>query len=200
MAQDHPRVCGKNRLGKRRMTKGLGSPPRVREKRVVKSSSESYERITPACAGKTEPDTVVLASLADHPRVCGKNSSMISLSGCFSGSPPRVREKRVWKNTTVNRRRITPACAGKTRPTLTRWTGYEDHPRVCGKNVAFVTMISSSSGSPPRVREKHPRNQFRFVLLRITPACAGKTCVARFHFADLRDHPRVCGKNTKRSQ
>ena len=113
-AQANPREGGQNRLGKRGRAKGLGSPPRVREKRVVKSSSESYERITPACAGKTEPDTVVLASLADHPRVCGKNSSMISLSGCFSGSPPRVREKRVWKNTTVNRRRITPACAGKT--------------------------------------------------------------------------------------
>ena len=147
-------MCGKNRLGKRRMTKGLGSPPRVREKRVVKSSSESYERITPACAGKTEPDTVVLASLADHPRVCGKNSSMISLSGCFSGSPPRVREKRVWKNTTVNRRRITPACAGKTYLEVTFDDEPEDHPRVCGKNLQGDWSGAWETGSPPRVREK----------------------------------------------
>ena len=55
-------MCGKNYAKIYDAVDGTGSPPRVREKRVVKSSSESYERITPACAGKTEPDTVVLAS------------------------------------------------------------------------------------------------------------------------------------------
>ena len=107
-------MCGKNYAKIYDAVDGTGSPPRVREKPAWEEKNDKGVGITPACAGKTEPDTVVLASLADHPRVCGKNSSMISLSGCFSGSPPRVREKRVWKNTTVNRRRITPACAGKT--------------------------------------------------------------------------------------
>ena len=86
----------------------------MREKPAWEEKNDKGVGITPACAGKTYKVTGLERGKRDHPRVCGKNSSMISLSGCLSGSPPRVREKRVWKNTTVNRRRITPACAGKT--------------------------------------------------------------------------------------
>ena len=46
-------MCGENCLDNANGDEGLGSPPRVRGKRVV-GSSENFElRITPACAGKT---------------------------------------------------------------------------------------------------------------------------------------------------
>ena len=53
---------------------GLGSPPRVREKRIEKLQIIEKKRITPASAGKTD-------------RRCAQPLSN-------RGSPPRVREKR----------------------------------------------------------------------------------------------------------
>ena len=51
--KDHPRVCGEN-AGRLQMTDSvLGSPPRVRGKRVAMATRISAWRITPACAGKT---------------------------------------------------------------------------------------------------------------------------------------------------
>ena len=51
--QDHPRVCGENSFVSRMQTKSRGSPPRVRGKHIFTISIFSFERITPACAGKT---------------------------------------------------------------------------------------------------------------------------------------------------
>ena len=51
--QDHPRVCGENSYGKNQGQFNLGSPPRVRGKRGLCGSIWQYDRITPACAGKT---------------------------------------------------------------------------------------------------------------------------------------------------
>ena len=91
--------------------------------------------------------------------------------------------------------RITPACAGKTSADLFRASRMRDHPRVCGKDSEIIMPSLSVSGSPPRVRERlnefYPGHQDR----RITPACAGKTCVIFRPPPTLRDHPRVCGKD-----
>ena len=50
---DHPRVCGKTLFSKRSCGGHVGSPPRVREKRVPTIEGTAGVRITPACAGKT---------------------------------------------------------------------------------------------------------------------------------------------------
>mgnify|MGYP001010101237 CR=1 FL=1 len=76
-----------------------------------------------------------------------------------------------------------------------RFKGYQDHPRVCGKDSPFRHLFFAIPGSPPRVRERLERTVTAALQARITPACAGKT------FADLGrgelrgDHPRVCGKD-----
>ena len=91
--QDHPRVCGKNFLRALFRSSRPGSPPHVREKLISSNSSSRNTRITPACAGKTQTETSLPCLIRDHPRVCGKNYCLLRLHYCFTGSPPRVREK-----------------------------------------------------------------------------------------------------------
>ena len=50
--------------------------------------------------------------------------------------------------------RITPACAGKTDLSKIQVEQYQDHPRVCGKNMDLLNEDGEGVGSPPRVREK----------------------------------------------
>ena len=72
-----------------------GSPPRVREKPEESDLFADNTGITPACAGKTSTVPMTKEGLRDHPRVCGKNLGALRLALVVSGSPPRVREKRL---------------------------------------------------------------------------------------------------------
>ena len=93
-AQDHPRVCGENSLGRSSRCLPSGSPPRVRGKRAALEGRSERDRITPACAGKTIRCREGYSSAKDHPRVCGENKYVINADRMAA--------------------RITPACAGKT--------------------------------------------------------------------------------------
>ena len=112
--QDHPRVCGKNKLVRMPLAIRMGSPPRVREKLEERQGNQKLKGITPACAGKTNMVQKGLFGVRDHPRVCGKNAMIRQPKGRFLGSPPRVREKLMRSNLFSLRTGITPACAGKT--------------------------------------------------------------------------------------
>ena len=52
-AEDHPRVCGENRMSLFAWWTSLGSPPRMRGKRTAFETGAVRDRITPAYAGKT---------------------------------------------------------------------------------------------------------------------------------------------------
>ena len=91
--QDHPRVCGKNKIRDVCFKILPGSPPRVREKLESIGKAAGSIGITPACAGKTFPEYPALLVTWDHPRVCGKNQTSINANTALVGSPPRVREK-----------------------------------------------------------------------------------------------------------
>ena len=91
-------------------------------------------RITPACAGKTRLQLLVPACPEDHPRVCGENVFSGMLICWQIGSPPRVRGKLALTLAKKKSKRITPACAGKTKRYGTAWNSHKDHPRVCGEN------------------------------------------------------------------
>ena len=130
--------------------------------------------------------------------MCGKNSSCSSPRRNLSGSPPRVREKRISKTSFYSMDGITPACAGKTTLLLLAVFIAWDHPRVCGKNFYPFGRCSETLGSPPRVREKLAQKIKVTKLTRITPACAGKTIESNLRLRLHWDHPRVCGKNCMR--
>ena len=134
MKKDHPRVCGKDPPRSQVKIVMLGSPPRVRERRIRILISSVANGITPACAGKTSPEVVDNFVVQDHPRVCGKDASFFKFVRTFSGSPPRVRERLVVILSLGPCSGITPACAGKTGLARILWKLSRDHPRVCGKD------------------------------------------------------------------
>ena len=90
--------------------------------------------ITPACAGKTSPFLKFSSRAEDHPRMCGKDFILIIRVFYVAGSPPHVRERRDFGLPQARKRRITPACAGKTEFRPIRHLSEWDHPRMCGKD------------------------------------------------------------------
>ena len=119
--EDHPRVCGENSLFSSLFSGSKGSPPRVRGKPFARFSPPLFSRITPACAGKTISTACNFRKTKDHPRVCGENRYSDALARTLPGSPPRVRGKPRATRRRHTRRRITPACAGKTKKGGTKW-------------------------------------------------------------------------------
>ena len=131
--------------------------------------------ITPACAGKTTGAATLGELLRDHPRVCGENGTQSSIFRPVVGSPPRVRGKLKGKIFFIAMCGITPACAGKTKRPSASPNRQKDHPRVCGENPTCSIIFFVFGGSPPRVRGKLGVRIARPLIVRITPACAGKT-------------------------
>ena len=70
--------------------------------------------------------------------------------------------------------RITPACAGKSRPGPRHPGQPEDHPRLCGEKLRNWLGNARCNGSPPPVRGKEACHLMRAAVEGITPACAGK--------------------------
>ena len=111
------------------------------------------------------------------------------------GSPPRVRGKLIDCRFEFAGVRITPACAGKTGRTAQGKGEPQDHPRVCGENLAIHNIGMLHKGSPPRVRGKQRARVCAWYVRGITPACAGKTSGILSACSSAQDHPRVCGEN-----
>ena len=192
--RDHPRVCGEKRPDWKNEVELVGSPPRVRGKDAIQRHPSCGFGITPACAGKRRTDSKTTLSHEDHPRVCGEKTPFSENSFTKSGSPPRVRGKACAICTFPLSQRITPACAGKRGIALDAGTMVLDHPRVCGEKTPMRSEGVRGVGSPPRVRGKGRPGRLRVWLARITPACAGKSCIACPHSFAFMDHPRVCGE------
>ena len=154
-------------------------------------------RITPAYAGKTRRWNRFDIHPQDHPRVCGENYAYQHIELCPAGSPPRMRGKLPSFYTMLASYRITPAYAGKTPSCDGRPPKHEDHPRVCGENTPTITQERNSKGSPPRMRGKLRYNLAKVIQIRITPAYAGKTLATSAVKNYAKDHPRVCGENSR---
>ena len=131
--------------------------------------------ITPAHAGKTNEWFRDENLIEDHPRSRGKDRFNNDPLELLEGSPPLTRERLIEENVPLDRVGITPAHAGKT----TRWGKYahqeRDHPRSRGKDFRAYNMIYNEWGSPPLTRERQISMANKKILVRITPAHAGKT-------------------------
>ena len=90
---NHPRACGENQASFSHLRLKRGSPPRMRGKRTASSAQSSYQRITPAHAGKTRKRSARSRRYADHPRACGENYLTQGQTMTAFGSPPRMRGK-----------------------------------------------------------------------------------------------------------
>ena len=132
--------------------------------------------------------------------MCGEKLRFVHLQLLLQGSPPRVRGKATRSTFLRRCTRITPACAGKSETFVVREVSTGDHPRVCGEKSAWIAVVMSQAGSPPRVRGKAAKMRQKRYHVRITPACAGKreSCTVCGSFSW--DHPRVCGEKLLRRQ
>ena len=131
---DHPRACGENASASMSFTLVLGSPPRMRGKHWQFVERVVAAGITPAHAGKTCSVTPLRCGERDHPRACGENRASGAESGMRTGSPPRMRGKRLVLPRWRRRYGITPAHAGKTQTHINANVFSGDHPRACGEN------------------------------------------------------------------
>ena len=154
MQRDHPRVCGEKDQTKYQLTRGQGSPPRMRGKAVIAAGTRRAVRITPAYAGKSQPWRSYSQRRWDHPRVCGEKHTNISVRPIPPGSPPRMRGKGISFSVSCSSSGITPAYAGKSLFRILRSYHRWDHPRVCGEKTQRQSRRGKVQGSPPRMRGK----------------------------------------------
>ena len=176
----------------------VGSPPRVRGEGLNCAIFISLDRITPACAGRSRMVLHVAVPRKDHPRVCGEKLVVLRARADDRGSPPRVRGEGAAASRAPYRKRITPACAGRSASSFSPGSPQRDHPRVCGEKYRNPLAMFKRGGSPPRVRGEDREIVFHAFPDRITPACAERRSDSVLRGYRSTDHPRVRGeKSTK---
>ena len=149
--------------------------------------------------------------------MCGEQVLDMMLARRMAGSPPRVRgtdhrsepPPRLYRITPAcagNSRTggmvepgagITPACAGNSAPAAAKTAGPRDHPRVCGEQAKAYCPGAKQKGSPPRVRGTVCTSSAPYTDVRIPPACAGNSLRRSWPGFGRRDHPRVCGEQSR---
>ena len=153
--------------------------------------------ITPAYAGKSALDTARQDAAGDHPRVCGEKRADGRNRSRQMGSPPRMRGKGLIALSLDGIRGITPAYAGKRKPSSSTTTAGEDHPRICGEKCSNSLFRHLLPGSPPRMRGKGFSPHAVLLSSGITPAYAGKRHRVHKRQNGRGDHPRVCGEKLR---
>ena len=111
--QDHPRLCGEKHFVQQDKVCIYGSPPPMRGKGCYHGGLHFFAGITPAYAGKSDPQTRSSTRTRDHPRLCGEKSLISIMSLPRTGSPPPMRGKAEITRTKFDTVGITPAYAGK---------------------------------------------------------------------------------------
>ena len=150
--------------------------------------------ITPAYAGKRTPCDELIKENKDHPCVCGEKIGTRKQGYAHIGSPLRMRGKASFCKWYFRYVRITPAYAGKSITDIDYKDICKDHPCVCGEKNSSKRIIGKYPGSPLRMRGKGSFTILSFVVIRITPAYAGKRQEHTLINITIWDHPCVCGE------
>ena len=136
--RDHPRICGEKVYEALTRDSTSGSPPHMRGKGQRSSADRHLGGITPAYAGKRREPEPCQRSRKDHPRICGEKSVMRYVKPYQWGSPPHMRGKGVGEGRRLSFGGITPAYAGKRRPSGPLLCLNRDHPRICGEKTKKI--------------------------------------------------------------
>ena len=131
----------------------------------------------------------------DHPRMRGEDRDVWESTAMDLGSPPHARGRLLRRREHRSSRRITPACAGKTRDAKANHLFEPDHPRMRGEDGNYAEYLTASDGSPPHARGRRRRRRRDPGEGVITPACAGKTRPEYVSRNRPPDHPRMRGED-----
>ena len=155
------------------------------------------ERIIPADVGSTSLASDMVPSAKDHPRGCGEHTWTTLTRSSRTGSSPRMRGAPLPATTATHKPGIIPADAGSTSSQASSDASNADHPRGCGEHDLGRREPKKVSGSSPRMRGAHLRNQVKNLSDRIIPADAGSTPSSPSARIRGADHPRGCGEHCR---
>ena len=171
---DHPRADGEKGHPVRLIDLAVGSPPRRRGKAEEPREPGTFDRITPAWAGKSYCPATRSFGSWDHPRADGEKGHPVRLIDLAVGSPPRRRGKVRHSRTLMCAPGITPAWAGKSCGWASCGGLSWDHPRMGGEKLRMGFLRGLVLGSPPHGRGKDDTAVQLGARAGITPAWAGK--------------------------
>ena len=132
----HPRSRGENSASARTWRSAAGSSPLTRGKRAGLNSPPHPTRLIPAHAGKTSQKGHLTCPRQAHPRSRGENLVDAHVCRRYHGSSPLTRGKLHICDKRINRRRLIPAHAGKTRSSSRTNSPPRAHPRSRGENTS----------------------------------------------------------------
>ena len=129
--------------------------------------------------------------------MCGEQAVFPRLPRSSPGSSPRVRGTELPDFAEGQPFGIIPACAGNRETLAQKQKGARDHPRVCGEQSISCRYRHSKPGSSPRVRGTGILRLLLVITWGIIPACAGNSLPQAPVSPSQRDHPRVCGEQSR---
>ena len=172
-----------------------GSSPLTRGKLCVDRCTASVNRLIPAHAGKTYPETRQSQVQWAHPRSRGENRTLWPGNHVGVGSSPLTRGKHDVSDRRLTRGGLIPAHAGKTVAAMAVILSGAAHPRSRGENVVEEVLIETAPGSSPLTRGKLPASARNTLPARLIPAHAGKTTARGRPIRLNAAHPRSRGEN-----
>ena len=132
--------------------------------------------------------------------MCGEHYPPCAILRPLGGSSPHVRGALWQGGIKKGDEGIIPACAGSTHRVRHGARLRRDHPRMCGEHLLIFQLDTDGRGSSPHVRGARV---FPTACIRptgIIPACAGSTKKSSFQQPLRRDHPRMCGEHTVKTE
>ena len=194
-ARDHPRIRGEHHMRVGHLPSTTGSSPHTRGAPRASSTRGRQGRIIPAYAGSTTQQQTVRLDIPDHPRIRGEHISCSRFVPAIMGSSPHTRGALDLMTHFTYWKRIIPAYAGSTKPSLPASVVQPDHPRIRGEHEADNIGATAKQGSSPHTRGAHSCHIPSVFPPRIIPAYAGSTAFLMRISIELKDHPRIRGEH-----
>ncbi len=129
----HPRACGEQVARRLAPPHPIGSSPRMRGTAAATRSARDRERFIPAHAGNSSGVNISSHHCAVHPRACGEQAAVASLTNGRAGSSPRMRGTVELDLVGGVGPRFIPAHAGNSCLGPAKQLAQAVHPRACGE-------------------------------------------------------------------
>ena len=177
--QSRPRPCGERVADSMVTLLAYGSPPPMR--------------------GMPARTAFFCSSIGSPPHTRGKRALPPDGNLSLRSTPAHAGNCPVLRNPGRNAApRITPARAGKRRPSHVYSQPFWNHPRLCTEKVWYEAPEDEKNGSPPPMRGKDLRLIAAVGILGITPRAYGeKFLLTLRRYRRIGSPPRMRGKDFK---